>query len=413
MRNASSAELTIDGIGISEVLKSHPTPFYIYSANTIRQNFKRLRECLRGFQILYSFKANPNLRICRILLDLGAGADVSSAGELDAALRVGYGRDNIFFVGPGKTEQELRFAVSEGIHAVVVESTYELQLLDKIAHDEGKSIRALLRINTLEEPISPEMMVGGPSKFGFDEENVVEEIRKIKLGNVSIEGIHVYSASQVLNESFIARHIDYVAHLALRLAEEVGFDLNCVDFGGGFGVPYGDEKRLDLEPISNAASKARELLLREHEGCRLIFEVGRYIVAESGIFVTRVLRVKQSRGKCFLITDGGMNHFSRPVLMRVSHPISILNKMDSPPVKVCNVAGPICTPIDVSGKDILLPEPEPGDIIGIFNAGAYGYSMSLVNFMSLGWPAEIMIDEGKIEIIRRSHPASYLFKDQT
>ncbi len=413
MRETSNVELTIDGIAISDVIRLHPTSFYIYSAKKIRENFAKLKSSLEGFEIFYSFKANPNLTICKLLLDLGAGADVSSGGELEAAFRVGFKPRDIAFVGPGKTEQELKLAVRENIFAIVVESPYELELLDGIARKEGKSVGALLRINTLEEPISPEMMVGGPSKFGIDEEGVVDEIRSLRLSNVRIEGIHVYSASQVLDANFIANHFDYVARLALKLADEIGFDLRCVDFGGGFGIPYGDERPLDLTPIRDAAFGARSLLLAKHEGCRMIVEVGRYIVAEAGIFVTKVLRVKTSRGKCFVITDSGMNHFSRPVLMRVAHPIKILNKINQPATKLCNVAGPICTPIDVSGKDVLLPEPEPGDIVGIFNAGAYGYSMSLVNFMSLGWPAEIMIDDGKVEVIRKSHPAAYLFKDQT
>ena len=405
-------EFAIDGIGISEIVKIHPTPFYLYSAQVIRSNFECLRANLPGFDIFYSFKANPSLRICRILRELGSGADISSRGELAAALYVGFSPDDIAFVGPGKSRDEIEQAIASGIFAIVVESTDELELVDEIARQKGRSVRILLRINTLEEPISPEMMVGGPSKFGFDEEVVVDEVGSKKLTNARIEGIHVYSASQVLDANFISKHIDYVADLALRLASEIGFDLRCVDFGGGFGVPYGDESPLNLDPIRVAAERARRVLLGKHEGCRLIFEIGRYVVAEAGVFVTRVLRVKRSRGKQFVITDAGMNHFTRPVLMRARHPIRILNKISEPPRVTCDVVGPICTPVDVSGRDVNLPEPEPGDLIGIFNAGAYGYSMSALNFMSLGFPAEIIVDQGKVEIMRKARSASDSFGDQ-
>ncbi len=413
MRSSSAEgnnEFMVDGVPISEVLSLHRTPFYLYSASRIRANLERLQTNLPGFDIFYSFKANPNLRICKILRELGAGADVSSRGELAAALRVGFDVGDIAFVGPGKSDDEIQQAITHGIFAIVVESTDELRLVDRLARRIGRNVRVLLRINTLEEPISPEMMVGGPSKFGFDEETLIDDVRMINLKNVQIEGIHVYSASQVLDADLIAKHIDYVADLALRVADGLGFDLKCVDFGGGFGVPYGDGEPLDLNVIREAAFRARDLL--KQRACRLIFELGRYIVAEAGIFVTRVLWVKQSRGENFVITDGGMNHFSRPVVMRVSHPIGILNKLKEPADVACNVTGPICTPIDVSGRNIRLPRPEPGDIIGIFNAGAYGYTMSMLNFMSLGLPAEIMIDGGKIEVVRKAREASSMFDDQ-
>ncbi|MGQ9603279.1 MAG: diaminopimelate decarboxylase [bacterium] len=406
-------EFVIDGVRISEILKNHQTPFYLYSARLIRENYARLEKEFPGFEIFYSLKANPNPSICLILKNIGAGADISSAGELAVALRVGFDRNKILFVGPGKTEEEIYQAISHGIYGIVVESGHELELVDRAASSIGKSVRVLIRINTLEKPISPEMMVGRASKFGFDEEDVVEQVRSIRVKNVRIVGIHVYSASQVLDSGFLADHMLYVANLAIELQKKIGFDLECVDLGGGFGVPYDQSDYLDLKPISVAASKAKSLLYSVSPNCRLIFEVGRYIVAEAGVFVTRALRVKQSRGKCFVITDGGMNHFSRPVVMRVRHQVRTLNKINEKGSMVCDVAGPICTPVDVSARDVLLPDPQPGDILGFFNAGAYGYTMSLVNFMSLGAPAEIMVDEGTVEVIRRRKPASYLIDEDS
>jgi diaminopimelate decarboxylase len=256
-------------------------------------------------------------------------------------------------------------------------------------------------------------MVGGPSKFGFDEESVIQDIRGVELASARLAGIHVYSASQVLDPGFISKHIDYVADLALSIADRLGFDLRCVDFGGGFGVPYEEsESELDLEPISHAAADVRRRLEGRAPGCRLIFEIGRYSLAESGVFITRALRVKQSRGTCFVITDGGMNHFTRPVFMRVRHPVRILNKIALGRDTVCSIGGPICTPIDIVAPDVLLPPPEAGDLVGIFNAGAYGYTMSMMNFMSMGAPGEVLADGGRLHVIREPKPPGHMLDGQ-
>jgi diaminopimelate decarboxylase len=404
----------IDGLGIDQVAAAHQTPFYLYSAGRIREKYAKFTGSFPGYDVFYSFKANPGLAICNTLRSLGSCADVSSLGEIQAALRVGFKPGDIAFVGPGKADADLEFAIENGVYAIAAESAHEIEQIDEISKRLGKPANILLRINTREKPISPEMMVGGPSKFGFDEETVVGQVREVNLQSARLIGIHVYSASQVLDESFICDHLEYVRNLAVRLSEEIGFDLKAIDFGGGFGVPYleGDAE-LDLSPISLAAESVRSSLEKSHPGCRLIFEVGRYLVAESGIFVTRALRVKRSRGACYVIADGGMNHFSRPVFMGVKHGIAILNKIGEPAGSECNVGGPICTPIDFLGKDVMLPAPEPGDLIGVFGAGAYGYSMSLLKFMSLGTPAEVMAENGSIRVIRKAATAESFFPGQS
>jgi diaminopimelate decarboxylase len=402
-----------DGVGIEEIVSSFGTPCYLYSARVIDDKYEKITSRFPGFEIFYSFKANPSLAICRRLLSLGASADISSLGELETALAAGFEPRNIAFVGPGKTEQEIDAAVRAGIYAIAAESAQELELIESVSRRLSKRTDVLLRINTLEEPVSPEMMVGGPSKFGFDEETVVDQVGRLRLESARLIGIHVYSASQVLDSAFISGHIDYVADLAARLSEELGFELRCIDFGGGFGVPYEKgQTELDLVPISNAAADVKRRLEEKAPGCRLIFEVGRYLVAESGVFITRVLRVKESRGTSYVITDGGMNHFSRPVVMGVDHPTRILNKMALKGDTRCSIGGPICTPIDLLGKDTLLPRPLPGDIVGIFHAGAYGYTMSMINFMSLGAPAEVLAHAGKLHLLRKSRPAGYVLEGQ-
>jgi diaminopimelate decarboxylase len=403
----------IGGAGLETLLGSYSTPLYVYSGHMIDAEYDKVRSLFPGFDIIYSLKANPGLAICARLRSRGGGADVSSLGELQTALKAGFGPENIFFVGPAKAGAELAFAVETGIYAVIVESARELVLIDKLASERSKRQRVLLRINTSESPSSAEVMVGGPTKFGFDEEAVVKEVRALELSNVDISGIHVYSASQVLDEEFIRRHIEHVLKLALHLSAELGFPLGCIDFGGGFGVPYSDdEKELDLPRIAERTGELVGASASRLEGCRLVFELGRFLVARSGVFLTRVLEVKKSRGRLFVLTDGGMNTFTRPVFMGVRHPVRVVNKMGQRVESEYDVCGPICTPIDCIGRNVMLPHVEPGDVIGVFNAGAYGYTMSLLNFMSLGWPAEVMVENGKANLIRQPRAAEALLDDQ-
>jgi diaminopimelate decarboxylase len=403
----------IAGAGLETVFESCSTPVYAYSGPLIDSAFAGVRNLFPGFDIIYSFKANPGLAICARLRELGAGADVSSMGELQAALRTGFDPQDIFFVGPAKTDAEIGFAVDAGIYAIIVEAVHELGAVDKHAGRLSRRQRVLLRINTSESPSSPEVMVGGPSKFGFDEERVAEDIRGLKLENTDIAGIQVYSASQVLDAGFICRHIEHVLNLAIDLSGELGFPLECIDFGGGFGVPYGDdEEELDLIRVSERTRDLVEASAGKLEKCRLVFELGRFLVASSGVFLTRVIGVKRSRGKDFVLTDGGMNTFSRPVFMNVRHPVRVVGKLGQSADFEYDVCGPICTPIDCFAREVMLPRVEPGDVVGLFNAGAYGYTMSLMNFMSLGWPAEVMVDGGKVTVIRRPRPAESFFDDQ-
>jgi diaminopimelate decarboxylase len=404
----------VGGVDLRSILEFHCTPLYVYSADLVKQAFNELRRLFPDFDIIFSLKANPGLAICSVLRSLGAGADVSSLGELLAALRAGFDPDDMFFVGPGKKEEEIAFAVGSGVYSVIAESVRDLEIVSRHASRLSTRQRVLLRINTSESPGSPEVMVGGPSKFGFDEEKVVDTVGDLDLPNVDIRGIHVYSASQVLDADFICGHIEYVIKAALRISREMGFPLDCIDLGGGFGVPYREgERELDLHRIAKKAQEVVGASGTAIQGCRLVFELGRYLVARSGVFLTRVLEVKESRGKRFLITDGGMNAFSRPVFMNVQHPVRIVNKLSEPASLEYDVCGPICTPIDCLARDVLLPEAEPGDTVGLFNAGAYGYTMSLMNFMSLEWPAEVIVDKGLIHLVRKERAAESFFRDQT
>lgn len=397
----SDGKFSIGGIGLDELLQCRKTPFYVYSTEVIRNKYQRLKSALSDFDIFYSFKPNPNVEVAKVLLNEGAHAEISSGGELRNALDAGFDPANIIFVGPAKSVDDINLAVVTGIFAIVSDSVYEIELIDSIARSHNVRQMVMLRINTLEGPkFAPEIMVGGPGKFGFDEEKLIDELAGVSFGNVEIAGIHIYAASQVMDADVINAHIENVFRVALLARNELRIDMKAIDFGGGFGVPYSDEPELDLDVISKHAKKLLGKHRDEFPGCRFMFEMGRYLVAECGVFITRVERVKDSRGTLYAITDGGMNHFSRPAFMKVRHPVRILNKITEPDKAECTVAGPCCTPIDVIGDRARLPEPEIGDVIGIFNAGAYGYSMSMLKFISFDEPGEYIVDGGEIRSVR-------------
>ncbi len=387
-----------DGVALDDILSRYRTPLYVYSASAIREKYRLLKERFPGFDVCYSLKANPNPAVCRMLAEQGAGAEVSSAGELRTALAAGFKPEDMVYVAPAKAHEDIRLALESGIYALVTDSTQELQVVEQEAGKQRETARVLLRINTLErQPEAKEVMVGGPSKFGFDEEQVVADMAGLRLRHAQVAGLQVYSASQVLDTGYIAEHIEYVLRLAQRLAGEIGFGLRCIDFGGGFGVPYHEsDKELDLGAIAATGAGPLARFRAANPGCRLLFESGRYLVAEAGVFVTRVVRVKESRGRTYVICDGGMNAFSRPVFMRIRHPVRVLGRLDLPAATQVDVCGPVCTPLDCIAKNVQLPRPEPGDIIGVLSAGAYGYAMSLLDFMSLGRPAELLADCGEL-----------------
>jgi len=399
--NSETGKFRIGDLNLGALMKGRETPFYVYSGGIIREKINLLKNKFPGFDIFYSFKPNPNFQLAEILRKEGAHAEISSGGELRKALDAGFAPENIIFVSPAKTEKEIELAVRKKIYSIVVDSRYELELVDKIASSHETTVNAALRINTLEGPKdAPEIMVGGPGKFGFDEENIFDDLAGLKLRNTVVNGIQVYAGSQILDERVINEHIENVFKVALKMKGELGIEIRSLDFGGGFGVPYlDDETELDLELISKNTMRLVDEYGKHWPDCRYIFEIGRYLVAECGIFVTRVLRIKESRGTCFLICDGGMNNFTRMAFMRVKHPVTILNKIEKEKFHSCMIAGPCCTPLDIIGDNIDLPEVEVGDIIGVFNAGAYGYSMSMHDFISFRRPKEYLVDGNEIHEI--------------
>lgn len=407
----ADGEFIPGGTPVSRIAERHGTPFYLYSGEMIVDRVRRVRETL-GTEVSFSVKANPNLAVCQLIArQHEAGAEVASSGELVVARAAGFPPEEIVFAGPGKTDDELRRSVEEGIFAVNVESPNEVDRLAAVAQEMGRTVGVGLRINPSEQLMGSGMRMGGTvGQFGMDQEDLAAAVDKtLAHGSLVLRGVHVYTATQVFEVEPLLEHCRNILEIALEAADQAGRPLEMIDFGGGFGVPYFEKTaEFDLEGFG---AGFRELLATYREdprlaGCRFIFELGRYLVADAGVYVTRVVDVKEVRGKTFAVTDGGMNHHLTATgnmgqVFRKAYPILNLTRMGGVPGEDgVAVAGPCCTPLDKFGDNIPLAEPRTGDLIGVFYSGAYGYSASNLGFLSHPSPAEILTLEGEVHVLR-------------
>jgi diaminopimelate decarboxylase len=403
-------EFAPGGVRISEIAESYGTPFYLYHADMISDRVRRVQEAL-GTEVAYSLKANPNLAVCSLIARAGAGGEVASSGELIVARAAGFAPEDIVFAGPAKTDEELKMSVDEGIHAVNVESLGEIGRLAAIAERAGKRMGVGLRINPTAQLMGSGMRMGGTvGQFGIDQADLAEAVGKVLAHeSLVLRGVHVYTATQVFEVDPLLEHCRNIFEIALEAADHAGHSLEMIDFGGGFGVPYFEKtSEFDLDRFGEGLKEIVAGYRSDPrlEGCRFLFELGRYLVADAGLYVTRVVDVKETRGKTFAVTDGGMNHHLTATgnmgqVFRKAYPLLNLSRMDGAvPEEGVAVAGPCCTPLDSFGNNIPLSEPEVGDLIGVFYSGAYGYSASNLGFLSHPTPAEVLLQRGEAVLLR-------------
>ena len=406
----ADGEFAPAAVPISRIAQGYGSPFYLYYGEMISEQVRRVREAL-GTEVAYSLKANPNLGVCQLIAREGkTGGEVASSGELVVARAAGFEPGDIVFAGPAKTDEELRMAVEEGIFAVNVESLNEIERLAGIARDAGRRIGVGLRINPTAQLMGSQMRMGGTvGQFGIDQADLEEAVVKtLSHPELISRGVHVYTATQVFEVEPLLEHCRNILEIALEAADYAGGPLEMIDFGGGFGVPY-FEKLAEFD-LGTFGEGFRELVGSYRSdprlsGCRFLFELGRYLVADAGVYVTRVVDVKQMRGKTFVVTDGGMNHHLTATgnmgqVFRKSYPLLNLTRMSGVPEEGVAVAGPCCTPLDMFGSNIPLVQPEVGDLIGVFYSGAYGYSASNLGFLSHPTPAEVLLWRGETHLLR-------------
>ncbi|MEV6235578.1 diaminopimelate decarboxylase [Lentzea sp. NPDC051838] len=410
-------EFAVQGHPISALAEEFGTPLYVYDGDVLREVYRSLRGLLDPrVDILYSAKANPNVSICAVLRSLGAGIEVSSLVELITAHRAGADVRDILFLGPGKSREELLACVEMGVHAVVCESLDEVEQLNDL-HVPG-GVDVMLRVNPSFTAKGARLSMGGkPRQFGIDQAVLLRSrsfLRSLK--HVRVMGVHGYMGTRILDASNVVENTRGILAAAEELSAELGFDLETVDIGGGFGVPYFEnEKDLDVEALALGVNAAVADFLGRNS-CRVITELGRYLVGWCGTYVVRARYVKESMGEWFVVADGGTNHHMAAVgigsFVKRNFPVRSLTRYEEPAHRPYNITGPLCTPNDVVAKQVALPEVHPGDLLGVERSGAYGPSASPGLFLSHGYPAEVLVLDGTPHLVRRRDTAEDLLGKQ-
>ena len=382
-------ELVVGGERLSVLAaRVGQTPFYAYDRGLMKARVAALRLALPSeIKLHYAMKANPMPAVVAFMATLVEGVDVASAGELKVALDCGADPAEISFAGPGKRDPELRQAVASRV-LINLESPREVGALRAISNELGIAARVAVRVNPdFELKGSGMKMGGGPKQFGVDVEQMPELLHDIGAAGLAFEGFHLFAGSQNLRADSICEAQQKSFELALRLADCAPGPVRFLNLGGGFGVPYfPGEQRLDLAPIGDNLARLVELAKSALPQAELVIELGRYLVAEAGVYVTRVVDRKVSRGQVYLVTDGGLNHHLSASgnfgqVVRKNYPVTIGNRLAGAETELASVVGPLCTPLDLLADRMQLPVAGIGDLAVVFQSGAYGASASPQAFL--------------------------------
>jgi diaminopimelate decarboxylase len=392
-------ELVVGGVKLSQLAaRIGSTPFYAYDRGLLRERVARLRAVLpREVKLHYAMKANPMPALVACMASLVDGIDVASAGELKVALDAGADPAEVSFAGPGKRDAELRQAVAAGV-LVNVESFRELPVLAAASRELALPARVAIRVNPdFELKGSGMKMGGGPKQFGIDADQVPDALCAVAQAGLSFEGFHLFAGSQNLRAESICEAQQKSYELALRLAAAAPSPVRFLNLGGGFGIPYfPGEQPLDLAPIGANLQALVERASRDLPQAAMVIELGRYLVGEAGIYVTRVVDRKVSRGQVFLVCDGGLNHHLSASgnfgqVLRKNYPAAVGNRMGGSTLEVASAVGPLCTPLDLLADRMELPQAQIGDLVVIFQSGAYGQSASPRDFLGHPHCVEVLV----------------------
>ena len=384
-------------IDFKELANKYQTPYYVYDFDHITAQYTQLKESFRARKslIAYAVKANSNLSVIKHLANLGAGADCVSIGEVKRALKVGIPSYKIIFSGVGKSDDEIKEALELDILMINVESAEELNRVETISKELNKVARISIRVNPNIDPKTHPYISTGlhENKFGVDIDTAKRMYIQCK-NSESLEptGIHCHIGSQLTQLQPIKDAVKIVADLVRNL-KAIKIDLSFMDVGGGLGIVYKDEVLIDTYEYTQSILDVMFGL-----DLTVICEPGRFIVGNSGVFVTKVLYEKVNGNKRFIIVDGAMNDLIRPALYNAYHKIEVLN--DNKEFSDCNLVGPVCESGDFFAKNIELPKTAHNDLVAIYSAGAYGFTMAS-NYNTRGRVAEIAVENGVDRLIRR------------
>ena len=392
-------DLLVGGIPLPRLAEQvGRTPFFAYDRALLTRRVEDLRAVLpEDLRLHYAMKANPMPDVVRHMAGLVDGIDVASAGEMDVAIACGMSPEFISFAGPGKTDDEIARAVAAGI-VINLESPREMEAVAAAGRTQGVEPRVAVRVNPDFELKSSGMrMSGGAKPFGVDAEQVPDMLRRMAGLPLRFVGFHIFSGSQNLSAEALYEAQDKTIDLAIELAAAAPAPVTKLNIGGGFGIPYfpGD-RRLDIEAVGEGLKTLLPRAQTALPEAEVIIELGRYLVGEAGIYVARVVDRKISRGEVFLITDGGLHHHLAASgnfgqVIRKNYPVAIGNRMLEKKVEEASIVGCLCTPLDVLGNKVSVPHAEPGDLVVVFQSGAYGLTASPTAFLSHPAPAEILV----------------------
>jgi len=391
-------ELLVNGVPLRRLAaRVGSTPFYAYDRSALEGRIARLRAALRReVEIHYAMKANPMPAVVQFVGSRVDGLDVASGGELKVALDAGIDPAEISIAGPGKSAREIRQSVAAGI-CLNVESDREVELAAADGETLGVTPRVAVRVNPdFELKASGMKMGGGAKQFGIDAERVLDVVRRIRELGLEFRGLHIYSGSQNLRTEAILEAQEKTLALAERLARESNSAFETLNIGGGFGVPYfpGDTP-LDVEAVGEGLARLLAARGETLAGTRIMVELGRWLVAEAGIYVCRVVDRKISRGEVFLVTDGGLHHHLAASgnfgqVIRKNYPVTVGTRAGGE-IEVASVVGPLCTPLDLLAARMELPRADAGDLVVVFQSGAYGLSASPTAFLGHPDPVEVLV----------------------
>ena len=374
------------------------TPFYAYDRSKLSERVALLRACLPPeIHLHYAMKANPMPAVVQHMAGLVDGIDIASGGEQRVALDTTMVPGLISFAGPGKSERDLSCAIAAGV-VLNMESGAEMERIAAAGKRLGIVPKVAVRVNPDFELKSSGMkMGGGPKQFGIDAEIVPEVLARIGELGLDFHGFHIYSGSQNLKPESLQEAHEKTFALAIRLAAHAPTPLRTLNIGGGFGVPYfPGEKPLDLALVGANLKAMLPAVLAALPGVQIVIELGRFLVAEAGVYVARVIERKVSRGQVFLVTDGGLHHHLAASgnfgqVIRKNYPVVIGNKVAEGPREVASVVGPLCTPLDLLAEQMELAQAEPGDLVVVFQSGAYGITASPAAFLSHPGALEVLV----------------------
>ncbi len=389
-------KLFCDGVSLEDTAREFGTPLYVYSRALVEENFRRFDAAFAAVPhlVCYAAKANSNLAVLTLLAKLGSGADVVSGGELRAALRCGIPAGRIVFSGVGKTEGEIAAGVEAGILAFNAESEREIEKIDALARGRGSVARVALRVNPdIDAKSHPYISTGlKQNKFGVDIGRAREVFEKARgLAGIRMVGIQAHIGSQILEAGPLAATARGLSGLAETLVA-AGFAIETLDVGGGIGIGEG--------AISPEAYAAAVLPCLAGRPFRILIEPGRAIAGPAGVLLTRVLYVKEERGRTFVIADAGMNDLLRPALYQASHGIENVGLVPGDRTVVGDIVGPVCETSDCFQRDATLARADEGDLLAIRDAGAYGFAMAS-NYNFRPRPAEVLVENGAARLVRR------------